>query len=230
MRLSIFRASMGDWSKKPSVPPPRPKATPQPKAQARVSARSLAQARVNQAVGHVANSVTRIEVDGLPVTVEQTGDAHSVEFAAQAEENGRKVKVAGQISYAEPRNLGGSRSKTCDVLADDERTGGTGNEAPYPVADAESWIRTKQMNGEEPDGEEEPDAGPAPTPVLKYQPQVWAVAPGKNPLGRDRKRKMRERIWELCEEVSAEPMPFSENPQDRNVCKYLGGVVQRDKD
>ena len=41
---------------------------------------------------------------------------------------------------------------------------------------------------------------------------------------------MRERIWELCEEVSAEPMPFSENPQDRDVCRYLGGVVQRDKD
>ena len=112
---------MGDWSKKPPIPPPQPKATPQPKAQARVSARSLAQARVNQAVSHVAKSVTKIEVDGLPVTVEQTGDAHSVEFAAQAEENGRKVKVAGQISYAKPRNLGGSRTKTCDVLVDEGR-------------------------------------------------------------------------------------------------------------
>ena len=212
---------MGDWSKKPPIPPP------QPKAKSRVSARLLAQSRVSQAVGQVvAKSVTKIEVDGLPVTVEQTGDAHSVEFAAQAEEtNGRKVKVAGQISYAEPRNLGGSRSKTCDVLPDDEGTGGTGNEAPYPVADAESWIRTKQMNGEEPDGEEEPDAGPAPTPVLNYRPQVWTVAPGKKPLGKARKQKMRERIWELCEEVSAEPMPFSENPQDRQVCRHLAGVV-----
>ena len=204
---------MGDWSKKPPIPPPQPKATPQPKAQTRVSARLLAQARVNQAVGHVAKSVTKIEVDGLPVTVEQTGDAHSVEFAAQAEEtNGRKVKVAGQISYADPRNAGGSRSKPCHVLPDGDGTGGTGNETPYRTADAESWIRTKQMNGEE-----EPDAGPAPTPVLKYQPQVWAVAPGKNPLGRDRKRKMRERLWELYEKVSAEPMLFSDNPQPHDV-------------
>ena len=128
--LSILKVSMGDRPKKPTVPPPQPKA----------------KSRANHAVAHVvAKSVTRIEVDGLPVTVEQTGDAQSVEFAAQAEEtNGRKVKVAGQISYADPRNPGGSRSKPCNVLPDGDGTGGTGNEAPYPAADAESWIRTKR--------------------------------------------------------------------------------------
>ncbi len=50
---------MGDWSKKPPVPPPQPKA----------------KSRTSQAVAHVvAKSVTKIEVDGLPVTVEQTGE------------------------------------------------------------------------------------------------------------------------------------------------------------
>ena len=108
------------------------------------------------------------------MTVEQSEDAKSLEFAAQVEEpNGRKVKIAGQVSYSDPQNPGckGSPSQPCNGLhsADGptcpscclKRSGGTSSKTPYPQADASSWVRNKQFNGEE-----EEDYDPDPSPGL----------------------------------------------------------------
>ena len=85
---SILKASMGDRPKAPQVPAPRPKA----------------KNRARHAVAHVTQGVTRMEVDGVPMSVEQSGNAKSLEFAAQVEgPNGRKVKIAG-------RSVGRSKS------------------------------------------------------------------------------------------------------------------------
>ena len=86
---------MSDRPKAPPVPAPRPKA----------------KNRARHAMAHVVTKgLTKVEVDGVPMTVEQSGNAKSLEFAAQVEEpNGRKVKIAGQVSYfdpAEPRLQG----------------------------------------------------------------------------------------------------------------------------
>ena len=149
---------MSDRPKAPQVPAPRPKA----------------KNRARHAVAHVTKGVTKVEVDGVPMTVEQSEDAKSLEFAAQVEEpNGRKVKIAGQISYCDPQNPGcrGSPSQPCNGLhsADGptcpscclKRSGGTSSKTPYPQADASSWVRNKQFNGEE-----EEDYDPDPSPGL----------------------------------------------------------------
>ena len=74
---------MGDRPRAPQVPAPRPKA----------------KNRAYHAVAHVTQGVTRMEVDGVPMSVEQSGNAKSLELAAQVEgPNGRKVKIAGQGS------------------------------------------------------------------------------------------------------------------------------------
>ena len=222
---------MSDRPKAPPIPAPRPKA----------------KNRARHAMAHVVTKgVTKVEVDGVPMTVEQSGNAKSLEFAAQVEEpNGRKVKIAGQVSYCDPRNPGckGSPSQPCNGLHGGdgptcpscclERSGGTCSKTPYPQADASSWIRNKYLNGEEeenydPDpppglsarcgrstatdarnssspgtGQAEEGANPQGEGKDGYKPQVWSVAEGKNELGKARKQKIRARIWELCQQVSA---------------------------
>ena len=73
-----------------------PVTEPQPKAKN----------RTRHAVAHVVTKgVTRFEVDGTPMVVEGSEGTDSVEFAAQVEEpSGRKVKMAGQVTYSNPRN------------------------------------------------------------------------------------------------------------------------------
>ena len=125
-------------------------------------AKPMAKNRARHTVAHVTQGVTEMEVEGVPMSVQQTGNAKPLEVAAQVEEpNGRKVKIAGQASYSDPRNPGcqGSPSQPCSGLhsADSptcpscclERSGGTGSQAPYPQAEVSDWVRSKQHNGEE---------------------------------------------------------------------------------
>ena len=148
---------MSDRPKAPSIPAPRPKA----------------KNRARHAVAHVTKGVTRVEVDGVPMSVEQSGNAKSLEFGAQVEEpNGRKVKFAAQVSFSDPQNPDCKRTPeqrcngrhsaigpTCPSCCL-KRSGGASSKTPYPQADASSWVRSKQFNGEE---EEDCDPDPSPS-------------------------------------------------------------------
>ena len=77
---------MGD---RPKVPVPQAK--PKAKSRARL------------AVAQVIQGETKMEVDGIPMSVRQTGDAKSLEVAAQVEEpNSRKVKLTAQVTFRDP--------------------------------------------------------------------------------------------------------------------------------
>ena len=151
----------------------RPKAAPVPAPQPK------AKNRTRRAVAHVTKGVTRMEVDGVPMVVEASEGTKSVEFAAQVEEtNGRKVKMAGQVTYSNPRNPScqGSPFQPCSGLhsADGppcpscclERSGGTGSQAPYPQSEVSNWVRSKQYNGEE-------EEKLRPGPLFRAGSDVW---------------------------------------------------------
>lgn len=134
----------------------RTKAVPVPEPQPK----GKAQNRTRHAMAHVVTQgkgVARIEVDGTPMVVETSKGTDSVEFAAQVEDpSGRKVRMAGQITYSNPwnPNCQGSSRKPCNGLHNAKggppcpscrsgQSGGSSRSVPYPQSEVSDWVRTK---------------------------------------------------------------------------------------